>query len=64
MTEPAFGEAASLLLVIGLTHHAPTVRALALEALLAAIATVRQLPAALGQLLSADFVPCRASPSN
>jgi len=59
--EPAFEEAASLLLAIGLTHHVPTVRALALEVLLAAIATGRLLPAALGQalgqLLSADFVP-------
>jgi hypothetical protein len=53
--------AASLLLAIGLVHYAPTVRALALEALLAAIATGRLVPAALGQmlgqLLSADFVP-------
>jgi hypothetical protein len=58
---PAFREAASSLLAIGLAHHVPTVRALALEALLAAIATGRLLPAALGpalgQLLSADFVP-------
>ncbi|MGI4872316.1 MAG: DUF6493 family protein [Janthinobacterium lividum] len=56
-----FEEATSLLLAIGLTHHVSTVRALALEALLAAIATGRLIPAALGQalgkLLSADFVP-------
>jgi hypothetical protein len=52
---------ASLLLAIGLTHYVPTVRALALEALLAATAAGRLVPAALGQelgkLLSADFVP-------
>lgn len=58
---PALEEAASLLLAIGLTHHVPTVRALALEALLATIAMGRLVPAALGQalgkLLSADFVP-------
>jgi hypothetical protein len=57
----AFEAAASLLLAIGLTHHVPTVRALALEALLAATAAGRLVPAALGQalgqLLSADFVP-------
>jgi hypothetical protein len=57
----AFEEATSLLLAIGLTHHVPTVRALALEALLAVTAAGRLVPAALGQtlgkLLSADFVP-------
>jgi hypothetical protein len=56
-----FDAPASLLLAIGLTHNAATVRALALEVLLAAIANGRLVPAALGtalgQLLAADFVP-------
>ncbi|MCR5890930.1 DUF6493 family protein [Hymenobacter sp. J193] len=58
---PAFDEAATLLLAIGLTHTASVVRALALEALLLACDTGRLVPADLGQtlgkLLSAGFVP-------
>lgn len=58
---PAFDEPATLLLAIGLTYHQPPVRALALEALLAATDHGRLVPAALaaalGKLLSADFVP-------
>lgn len=58
---PAFDEPTTLLLAIGLTYNAPACRALALEALLAAIATGRLVPAALGKnlarLLAAGFVP-------
>ena len=58
---PAFDEPATLLLAIGLTYQQPPVRALALEALLAATDHGRLVPAALaaalGKLLSADFVP-------
>jgi len=57
----AFDEPATLLLAIGLTYNAPACRALAFEALLAASATGRLVPAALGtvlgQLLAAGFVP-------
>ncbi|GAB3636077.1 hypothetical protein GCM10027422_16670 [Hymenobacter arcticus] len=60
-TGPAFDEAATLLLAIGLTYNAPTGRALALEVLLAATATGRLVPAslgtALGGLLGGGFVP-------
>jgi hypothetical protein len=58
---PAFDAPTTLLLAIGLTYNASACRALALEALLAAIATARLVPAALGQtlgrLLTAGFVP-------
>jgi hypothetical protein len=58
---PAFDEPATLLLAIGLTYQQPPVRALALEVLLAAIEHGRLVPtalaAALGKLLSANFVP-------
>ena len=58
---PAFGEAATLLLAVGLTYQQPPVRALALETLLAAIDHGRLVPAdlatALGKLLTANFVP-------
>jgi hypothetical protein len=58
---PAFDEPATLLLAVGLTYQQPPVRALALETLLAAIDHGRLVPgalaAALGQLLSAGFVP-------
>ena len=58
---PAFDESASLLLATGLVHAAPTVRALALEALLAATDHGRLEPvllgAALGRLLAAEFAP-------
>ena len=58
---PALDEPATLLLAIGLTYQQPPVRALALEALLAAIDHGRLVPAtlaaALGQLLAAGFVP-------
>ena len=58
---PAFDEPATLLLAIGLTHHLAPVRALALEALLAATDHGRLVPAALAttlsKLLSASFVP-------
>ena len=58
---PVFDEPTTLLLAIGLTYTAPACRALALEVLLAAIATDRLVPAALGktlgQLIAAGFVP-------
>ena len=58
---PAFDEPATLLLALGLTYLQPPVRALALETLLAATDHGRLVPAALaaalGQLLSAGFVP-------
>ena len=58
---PALAEGTSVLLAVGLTHAAPTCRALALEALLAAVAQRRLVPAtlgaALGRLLGAGFVP-------
>jgi hypothetical protein len=57
----AFDEPATLLLAVGLTHQQGSVRALALETLLAAIDYGRLVPAALaaalGKLLSAGFVP-------
>ncbi|MDJ0365792.1 DUF6493 family protein [Hymenobacter sp. H14-R3] len=58
---PLFDEPTTLLLAIGLTYNAPACRALALEALLAAVAERRLLPAALGaalgRLLGGGFVP-------
>lgn len=58
---PTFDEPVTLLLAVGLTYQQPTVRALALEALLAAIDYGRLVPAALaaalGKLLTAGFVP-------
>jgi len=58
---PRFAESTTLLLAVGLTHAAPTCRALALEVLLAAVARRRLVPAALGaalgRLLGAGFVP-------
>ncbi|RPD47012.1 hypothetical protein DNI29_12705 [Hymenobacter sediminis] len=58
---PLFSEPATLLLALGLTHSAPACRAVALEALLAAVDTGRLVPDALGknlgQLLSVGFVP-------
>jgi hypothetical protein len=57
----AFDEPTTLLLAIGLTYNAPACRALALEVLLAAVATGRLVPDALGKtlghLLAAGFVP-------
>ena len=58
---PPFPESTTVLLAVGLTHAAPTCRALALEALLAAVTQRRLVPAALGlalgRLLAAAFVP-------
>jgi len=58
---PALAESTSVLLAVGLTHAAPTCRALALEVLLAAVAQRRLVPAvlgaALGRLLGAGFAP-------
>jgi hypothetical protein len=58
---PAFGEATTLLLAVSLLHHAPSCRALALEALLNACATSRLQPAVLGswlgRLLAAEYAP-------
>jgi hypothetical protein len=58
---PRFAESTTVLLAVGLTHAAPTCRALALEVLLAAVAQRRLVPAALGatlgRLLGAGFVP-------
>jgi hypothetical protein len=57
----AFDEPTTLLLAIGLTYNAPACRALALEVLLAAVATSRLVPDTLGKtlghLLAAGFVP-------
>jgi hypothetical protein len=58
---PAFGESTTLLLAVSLLHHAPSCRALALEALLDACATSRLRPEALGswlgRLLAAEYAP-------
>ena len=58
---PTFAEPTTLLLAIGLLHPTPEDRALALEALLAAIEHGRLLPAALGtvlgQLLAHAYAP-------
>jgi len=58
---PAFDEAATLLLAVGLTHHVPVCRALALEVLLRAVTERRLVPTllghTLGRLLAATFVP-------
>lgn len=58
---PRFPESTTVLLAVGLTHAAPTCRALAREVLLAAVAQRRLVPAslgaALGRLLAAGFVP-------
>jgi hypothetical protein len=58
---PRFAEGTTVLLAVGLTHAAPTCRALALEVLLAAVAQRRLVPdalgTALGRLLGAGFVP-------
>jgi len=58
---PALAESTTVLLAVGLTHAAPTCRALALEVLLAAVAQRRLVPGplgtALGRLLGAGFVP-------
>ncbi|MDJ0365793.1 DUF6493 family protein [Hymenobacter sp. H14-R3] len=58
---PRFPESTTVLLAVGLTHAAPTCRALAREVLLAAVAQRRLVPevlgATLGKLLAASFVP-------
>ena len=58
---PPLTAVASLLLAVGLTHHAGNTRALALEVLLTATEEHRLQPAALGQalgrLLAAEFAP-------
>ena len=58
---PALETPATLLLAVGLTHNATVCRALALEALLAAITQRRLMPAALGlvlgRLLAAEYAP-------
>ncbi|AHJ96279.1 DUF6493 family protein [Hymenobacter swuensis] len=58
---PVLTEPATLLLALGLTHGAPVCRAVALEALLAAVENGRldsaTLGEALGKLLAAEFVP-------
>ena len=58
---PHFEEAATVLLALALTHHAPICRALALEVLLSAIEAGRFQPAALGtalgKILAVEFVP-------
>ncbi len=58
---PRFAESTTALLAVGLTHAAPTCRALAREVLLAAVTQRRLVPAtlgpALGRLLAAGFVP-------
>jgi hypothetical protein len=56
---PVFAESTTMLLAVSLLHHAPTCRALALEALLSACATSRLRPetlgGVLGRLLAADY---------
>jgi hypothetical protein len=58
---PVLAESTSLLLAVGLLHHAPSCRALALEALLSAGAAGRLRPAVLGhwlgRLLAAEYAP-------
>ncbi|MFD1872591.1 DUF6493 family protein [Hymenobacter bucti] len=58
---PAFGAPTTALLAAGLTHQAAACRFLALEVLLAAVASGRLMPAALGhdlgRLLAAGFAP-------
>ncbi|TGE23363.1 DUF6493 family protein [Hymenobacter metallicola] len=58
---PQFDESTTVLLAMGLVHNAPVCRALALEVLLAAIATGRLVPAALGEalgkILTVEFAP-------
>jgi len=58
---PVFGESTNLLLAVSLLHHAPSCRALALEALLSACATGRLRPEVLGcwlgRLLALEYAP-------
>ncbi|WP_223649763.1 DUF6493 family protein [Hymenobacter psoromatis] len=58
---PSFAEGTTLLLAVGLVHHAPVCRALAQEVVLSAVGQQRlestALGAALGRLLAADYAP-------
>ena len=65
---PVFAESTTRLLAVGLAHSVPECRALALEALLAAIDGQRLLPGALGtalgQLLAVEFFPIQRLADN
>ena len=58
---PTLEEPATLLLAVGLVHHAPTCRALAQEIVLATVMQQRLVPATLGsvlgQLLATGYAP-------
>ena len=58
---PPFDEPATVLLAVGLLHHAPTCRALAREVVLAAVEAGRLVPvdlgSALGKLLAGEYAP-------